>query len=73
MPYFVYEITPPRSLKRVEAFERYRDARSAARALRAALPADSARSVRVIFASGEAQAETLLREKREPRPLGEEA
>jgi len=73
MPYFVYELSPPRSLRRIECFDRYRDARDTARALRGALPADTERSVRVVFAAGEAQAETLLREKREPRPLGEEA
>ncbi len=73
MPYFVYELSPPRSLKRLECFQNYREARAAARALRQALPADSGRSVRVIFAADEAQAEALLREKREPRPLGEDA
>ena len=46
MPYFVYELSPPRSLKRLECFQNYREARTAARALRQALPADSGRSAR---------------------------
>ena len=30
-------------------------------------------TVRMVFAAGEAQAERLLTERREPRPLGEDA
>jgi len=68
MPYFVYEIFPPRRLQLVDSFERYREARSRARALRAALAADAG----VIHAQTTEEATRLLMEVREPRPLGEE-
>ena len=72
MPYFVYEIFPPRRLQLVDSFEGYREARSRARALRAALAADAEQSVRVIHAQTTEEATRLLMEVREPRPLGEE-
>jgi hypothetical protein len=72
MPYFVYEIFPPRRLQLVDSFEGYREARSRARALRAALVADAEQSVRVIHAQTTEEATRLLMEVREPRPLGEE-
>jgi hypothetical protein len=72
MPYFVYEIFPPRRLQLVDSFEGYREARSRARALRAALAADADQTVRVIHARSTEEATRLLMEVREPRPLGEE-
>ncbi len=72
MPYYLYEIIPPRRLELVDSFEGYRDARTRARALRAALEADTERTVRVIFAHNTDEATRLLTETREPRPLGEE-
>ena len=72
MPYFVYEIFPPGRLQLVDSFEGYREARSRARALRAALAADAGQTVRVIHAQSTEEATRLLTEVREPRPLGEE-
>ncbi len=72
MPYYVYEIFPPRRLELVDGFEAYREARIRARALRAALGADAEQSVRVIHAQSTEEATRLLTETREPRPLGEE-
>ncbi len=72
MPYFVYEIFPPRRLQLVDSFEGYREARSRARALRAALSADADQTVKVIHAQTSEEAARLLMEVREPRPLGEE-
>ena len=72
MPYFVYEIHPPKRLTLVDSFEGYRDARARARELRAALGTDTEQTVRVIFAQSSEAAVRLLQEVREPRPLGEE-
>ena len=72
MPYFVYEIFPPKRLQLVESFDDYREARTRARGLRAALGADAEQTVRVIFARSTEEATRLLTEVREPRPLGEE-
>ena len=72
MPYFIYEVFPPRRLELVDSFAAYREARTRARALRAALGADAAQTIRVIFAQSTEQATRLLTEAREPRPLGEE-
>ena len=74
MPYFVYRLRPPRAPEKAGgAFEGYRDARAAAREMRRALDRDDPATVRMIFAADEAQAERLLTERREPRPLGEDA
>jgi hypothetical protein len=72
MPYYVYEILPPGRLELVDSFAAYRQARTRARALRAALGADAEKSVRVIYAQSTEEAMRLLTEVREPRPLGEE-
>lgn len=72
MPYYVYEIFPPKRLELVDGFAGYREARTRARALRAALGADAEQSVRVIYARSTEDAARLLTETREPRPLGEE-
>lgn len=72
MPYFVYEIFPPRRVELVDSFDGYREARTRARALRAALGADAEQAVRVIHASSTEEATRLLTEVREARPLGEE-
>ncbi|MDX1432909.1 MAG: hypothetical protein R3286_10715 [Gammaproteobacteria bacterium] len=73
MPYYVYEIHPARRLEYVDEFEAYRDARVLARGMRKALTPADEHSVRIIFAPGREQAERLLREVREARPLGEDA
>ena len=73
MPYFVYRLRRPRSPEKAGVFEDYREARAAAREMRRALDRDDPVTVRIIFAAGEAQAERLLTERREPRPLGEDA
>ena len=73
MTYFVYRLRPPRALEKAGAFEGYRDARAAAREMRRALDRDDPATVRMVFAADEAQAERLLTERREPRPVGEDA
>ena len=73
MPYFVYRLRRPRPPEKAGVFEDYREARAAAREMRRALDRDDPVTVRMIFAAGDAQAERLLTERREPRPLGEDA
>ena len=72
MPYYIYEIIPPKRLELVDSFDGYRDARTRARTLRATLGTDAEQTVRVIYAQNTEEAARLLLEVREPRPLGEE-
>ena len=73
MPYLVYRLRSPRPPEKAGVFETYREARTAVREMRRALDRDDPATVRMVFAAGEAQAERLLTERREPRPLGEDA
>ena len=73
MAYFLYKVFPDRKLEAVDQFEKYPPARDRARALRAELAGKVECTVRVIFAANPEEAERLLREVREPRPLGEDA
>ena len=73
MPYFIYRLRPPRPPEKAGSFEAYREARAAVREMRRTLGRDDPVTVRMVFAAGEAQAERLLTERREPRPLGEDA
>ena len=73
MPYFIYRLRPPRPPEKAGAFSVYREARTVVREMRRALDRDDPTTVRMVFATGEAQAEQLLTERREPRPLGEDA
>ncbi len=73
MPYFIYRLRPPGPPEKAGSFEAYREARAAVREMRRALDRGDPVTVRMVFAAGEAQAERLLTERREPRPLGEDA
>ena len=73
VPYFIYKLRPPLPPEASGSFAAYREARTAVRAMRRALRSDDPTTVRMVFAAGEAQAERLLSERREPRPLGEDA
>ena len=73
VPYFIYKLRWPRPPEKAGSFDGYREARTAVRAMRGDLDRDDPTTVRMVFAAGEAQAERLLTERREPRPLGEDA
>ena len=73
MAYYVYRIFPPKRLEYLDEFEVYRDAKIFARARRKELTAEDDWTVRMVFAPSKEQAERLLKEAREARPLGEEA
>ena len=72
MPYFIYKVFPARQFEYVDAHDQYRDARKAVRAMRAELTPTDKHAVRMVFASLPAEAERMLRERREERPLGED-
>ena len=74
MPYFIYRLRTPRAPEKVRGvFTGYREARAAVREMRRALDRGDPTIVRMVFAADEAQAERILAERREPRPLGEDA
>ncbi len=73
MIYYVYKIISPRDLEYLDEFTTYREAKLFTRALRKEMTPKDGFTVRMIFATGKAQAEQLLKEPREARPLGEDA
>lgn len=73
MPYFVYKVQPGKRFELVERFAAFRDARDRARAMRAAMSEGDDHTVKVMFAKDPEEAERLMAEEREPRPLGEDA
>ena len=83
MPYFIYRLRTPRAPEKVPGvFTEYREARAVVREMRRALGRDGPdtgpatvrpTTIRMVFAADEAQAERILAERREPRPLGEDA
>ena len=72
VPYFVYRIHYPQRLELVDSFEVYRRAKQTVRELRNLAVDPQNPMIRIMFAPTPAEAERLLTEKREPRPLGEE-
>lgn len=72
MPYFVYKIHPDRQLEPVQPFDKFPEARKLVRSMREQIGEADGYTVRIIFAKNPDEAERLLTEKREPRPLGEE-
>jgi hypothetical protein len=73
MPYYVYKIHPPKRLEYVEAFENYRPAKTFVRTMRETLLTGDDCAARIIFAATRNEAERLLKEVREARPLGEDS
>lgn len=71
MGYHIFEINPFKQLTYLQSVDRYREAKQALRELRAAPELVTGTTYRMMFASDPAQAERLLKEKREPRPMGE--
>lgn len=73
MAYYIYKVYPSKRLEYVDEFEAYKDAKTLTRAMRKELSPEDDCMVRMIFAPSRAQAERLLKETREARPLGEDA
>lgn len=72
MPYFVYKIESQHQQELIDSFPKYRDAKLKVRALRAENESQQG-NFRLIFAKHPEEAVRLLSQKREPRPLGEDA
>jgi hypothetical protein len=72
MAYYVFRVSPERTLSFVGEHEKYADAREACRRLRVdEVPGNPGR-VRMVFAASEQEARRLLSEKRQPSsPLEE--
>lgn len=68
MPYFIYRVSPQRFLKYLKEYPEYREAREHARGLRAQKSNDDLDTIKIIFAKDQAEAEALLKAKRERRP-----
>lgn len=73
MPYYVYKVFQNRTLEPVETHAKYREAKLRVKDLRAELGEETDFTYRMVFARHETEAERLLTQKREPRPLGEDA
>ena len=73
MAYYIFKMFAAKRLEYVDEFEAYREAKSVTRGMREALTPEDDWTVRMIFAPGKEQAERLLKEVREARPLGEDA
>ena len=73
MPYFLYKIMPEKRFELIERFDVYREARDEARARRSQMSAEDQYTIKVMFAKDQEQAERLMSEEREARPLGEDA
>lgn len=71
MPYHIFEINPFKQLTFVESVGEYRDAKAQVRAMRESGSLGTGVTVRMMFAGDRFEAERLLKEKREPRPMGE--
>ena len=73
MAYYIYKGHAPQRLEYVNEFDAYREAKVFTRARRQKLTLDDAFTVRMIFAPNKEQAERLLTQAREARPMGEDA
>lgn len=71
MGYHIFEINPFKQLTYLQSIANYREAKQVVRNLRATPELATGTTYRMMFASDPAQAERLLKEKREPRPMGE--
>ena len=75
MPYYIYHVTefPVRQLEKLEQYDKYKDASTRVKQLRAELTEGSPMTIRMIHAESELHAEDLLNQVREPVPeLGDD-
>ena len=75
MPYFILQVKGAepenRTIRFLQVFENYRDARTHARKERAKQPDTAPETIRVVFADSQELAEGLLRQRREAPILQE--
>jgi len=72
MPYFIYNVFPDKKLELVAEMEKFREAKLHARALREEQLDTANYTVKIIFAKNSMEAQLLLKEEREARPLGDD-
>ena len=72
MPYYLYHIQSDKSLKLNNEFDKYRPAKIEAKKQRIELPKDADYTVKIMFGKSQIEAEMLLKEIREVRPLGDD-
>jgi hypothetical protein len=72
MPYFLYRISPERKLTLIETFEKFQEAKTEARRLRAAQPPGDPIVIRMIFAENPKKAQLLLTDLRNPKTEGDD-
>ncbi|OED34862.1 hypothetical protein AB833_31730 [Chromatiales bacterium (ex Bugula neritina AB1)] len=71
MKYHIFEINPFQQLTYLQSLAEYREAKACVRELRQKPDLTSGTTFRMMFAADPEHAERLLKEKREPRPMGE--
>lgn len=71
MGYHIFEINPFKQLTFLQSSEHYPEAKKIIKELRRNPDIVSGTTYRMMFAADADQAERLLKEKREPRPMGE--
>ena len=71
MGYHIFEINPFKQLTFLQSSTNYREAKKIVKELRSNPDIVSGTTYRMMFAADADQAERLLKEKREPRPMGE--
>lgn len=71
MSYHIFEINAFRQLSFLKTLPSYREAKTEIRGLRKKENLAAGTTFRMMFASTPEHAERLLKEKREPRPMGE--
>lgn len=72
MPYYLYRISPERKLSLIDTFDKYPDASTTARRLRAEQGADDKHTIRMIFAENPKKAQLLLTDQRNPKTDGDD-
>jgi hypothetical protein len=72
MPYFVYKISPTLQLTYIDTKDRYQDARTIVRDLRASRVEEDESDYRMIFAAQQGEAEKILSRPRDERVIGED-
>lgn len=77
MPYYVFkyentEMARLQPMELLEQFDAFKDASNYAKSQRAELDSNTNLIVKVMFGENQVLAEEQLREKRDPRPSGEE-
>jgi len=72
MPYFVYRVEEPKKLQHLDTKEKFQEAKSLVRSLRAEQADDDQAIIRMIFARNTSEAEKLLSAPKDERIIGEE-